>query len=751
MKKGQKILLLLLLMVAIFVFGISCQKQEDDAPDYTTIETPNLKYENGAYVINLSSTIEKIDLSTYFSISDKATYIISTDANFKTTIDEEVELADGENVFYVKVQADSAEKVYKFIFAKKKSCNVVFKFEGQDEEIGRIQCEEGTKITKPTYSKQGYTIDWQFDFETPITNDTIVVGILIPKKFNITIQASDLDIDVTSYTVEYGKTVNIPSPNKAGYEFTGWLCGLESFDPTKVYTFEKDIIIVPTFNKTIKYTIMYNLNGGTNSINNPSNYTVEDELNFENPTWEDETFTFDGWYTDPEFKESISSIKSGTVGNLILYAKWNKVDLPQEPAKITTNVTIKADGYECDGNVLELVFGENYTLPTISRDGYTNYWTLSGKTIPTVGVWSFEETAVTLEVSWMVVKYDIFYELNGGQNNESNPKDFTIEQEIVLNDPTKEYATFVGWYTDSNYENKIESISNQFGNITLYALWQYTEVEVIFDPNEGEMEELTQTLIYGNNYSLYVPEKNGYTFDGWYKEEELVPMSGQWLFSEGVTLIAKWSLTTYKIEYELNGGTAGVSNVKFEYTIEDDTFTLFVPTKEGQIFLGWSTSDSSAINKILKVHKGMNVGNLKFIANWCDERNEDGFYFNLNEDGTATLMGWYSERITDLTIPSEYNGHKVTSIANNAFNGYGDKITGTSGNNFMKIYIPSTVTRIGANAFANCDDLKVQYLATKEVPLDVWVQSLIIESGNDHVLDVIMSKRPAIGWYKYVK
>lgn len=750
MKKGQKILLLLLLLVTILVFAISCQKEED-APDYTTIETPNLKYENGAYVINLSSAIKKIDLSTYFSISNKATYEISTDENFAFTVDEEVELIDGENKFYIKVKANDAEKTYKFIFIKKKSYNVVFKFEGQSEEIGRIQCEEGSKINKPTYSKQGYTIDWKFDFNSPITNDTVVVGVLVPKKYNITIDSTGLDVDGASYTVEYGKTVDIPSPEKKGYEFTGWLYGSEIFDPKQTYSYDKDISIVPTFNKTIKYKIDYNLNGGINSNTNPSNYTVEDEFNFENPTWEDDTFVFDGWYTDSEFKNAISGIKIGTISNLTVYAKWNKVDIPQEPEKITTNVTINADGFECDGNILELVLGENYTLPNISRDGYINYWTLNGKTIPTVGVWSFEETEVTIEVSWILVKYDIFYELDGGQNNELNPKEFTIEQEVLLENPTKEFAIFVGWYTDSNYENKIESISNQFGSITLYALWQYTEVEVTYDPKDGELKELTQTLVYGNNYTLLIPEKNGYEFDGWYIGEELVPTSGQWLFDENVTIIAKWSLAVYKIEYELNGGTPGTNTFKTEYTIEDNTFTLFVPTKEGKIFLGWSTSDSSAINKIVKIHKGMNFGDLKFIANWCDERNEDGFYFNINDDGTATLMGWYSEKITDLTIPAEYNGYKVTSIANNAFNGYGEKITGTSGNNFIKIYIPSTVTRIGANAFSNCDDLKVQYLATKEVPLDVWLKSLIIESGNDHVLDVIMSKRPAIGWYKYVK
>ena len=146
----------------------------------------------------------------------------------------------------------------------------------------------------------------------------------------------------------------------------------------------------------------------------------------------------------------------------------------------------------------------------------------------------------------------------------------------------------------------------------------------------------------------------------------------------------------------------------------------------------------------------MNTGDLKFIANWCDEKDENGFLFNVSVDGTASLMG-YNGEIGNLTIPSEHNGYKVTSIANSAFYGFGEKISGNSSNSFTTVYIPSTVVRIGAYAFANCDDLKVQYLENDEVSLEEWLEDLVIEGGNDYVLDVINSKRPAIGWYKYVK
>ncbi len=750
MKKGLKIFLLLLIIALIFVFAVCCKNGDDEQPDYTTIETPNLKFENGAYIVNLSSSIKKVDLTTYFSISSEATYEISKTEGFETTVADEVDLLEGENAFYVKVKSGDNEKVYKFLFIKKKIYSVVFKLEGQTEEVGSIQCEEGTKIEKPSYQKQGYTITWNYNFDTPITADTVILGTLNPIKYQITVSAPGLDIDKNSYEVEFGETVEITSPTKKGYEFTGWLSNNVAFDPEAQYNFTTDITIVPTFNKLIEYNIVYNLNGGINNENNPLKYTIEDEIIISSPSWENDTFVFDGWYTDFEFKNSISKIEVGTTETVVLYAKWNKVDVPQEPVKITTNVTIDADGYDCDDEVLEFVFGEAYTLPSIEREGYTSYWTLNGNTIPTSGVWSFEDADVTVSVAWTPVKYTVKYELDGGENNENNPTEVTIESEVTLNAPTKEFATFVGWYTDPSFENKVDSISQTTANLTLYALWQYTEVEITYDANGGEVADSVQTIIYGNDYVLLIPEKFGYQFDGWYNNDVLVPQSGKWTTNEDASLVAKWSLINYKIEYVLNGGTLEATNLKTEYTVEDKNFTIPIPNKSGQIFLGWSTSESSGFNTTLTIYKGMYSGDLTFIANWCDEKSSDGFLFNINEDGTASLMG-YSGKVGDLTIPSEYNGYKVTSIANNAFNGYGDKIGSSSGNSFVKIYIPSTITRIGANAFANCDDLKVQYLETKEMPLETWVEALVIESGNTHVLDVIMSKRPAIGWYKYTK
>ena len=71
------------------------------------------------------------------------------------------------------------------------------------------------------------------------------------------------------------------------------------------------------------------------------------------------------------------------------------------------------------------------------------------------------------------IEYSITYELNGGTNDTSNPNSYTVEDaDITLHAPSKSGFEFDGWYTDSEFTNRIESISTaRKENLTLYAKW----------------------------------------------------------------------------------------------------------------------------------------------------------------------------------------------------------------------------------------------------------------------------------------
>ncbi len=73
------------------------------------------------------------------------------------------------------------------------------------------------------------------------------------------------------------------------------------------------------------YNITYNLNGATNDAANPSTYTVEDSITFQDASRLG--YDFIGWYLEPGFGTEITSIAAGSIGNLILYAKLEQITL----------------------------------------------------------------------------------------------------------------------------------------------------------------------------------------------------------------------------------------------------------------------------------------------------------------------------------------------------------------------------------------------------------------------------------------
>ena len=83
------------------------------------------------------------------------------------------------------------------------------------------------------------------------------------------------------------------------------------------------------------------------------------------------------------------------------------------------------------------------------------------------------EATVTLYAHWTLLNYTITYEgLNDATN--TNPSNYTVETEaITLAAPgTRKGYTFGGWYTDVEYQNKIEIIEQgTTGNKILYAKW----------------------------------------------------------------------------------------------------------------------------------------------------------------------------------------------------------------------------------------------------------------------------------------
>ena len=72
------------------------------------------------------------------------------------------------------------------------------------------------------------------------------------------------------------------------------------------------------------YEIIYELDGGVNSAENPSEYQKGEIVKLNFP--EKDGYMFAGWYTEPEHENLIMEINADTKDDITLYARWENVE-----------------------------------------------------------------------------------------------------------------------------------------------------------------------------------------------------------------------------------------------------------------------------------------------------------------------------------------------------------------------------------------------------------------------------------------
>jgi uncharacterized repeat protein (TIGR02543 family) len=162
-------------------------------------------------------------------------------------------------------------------------------------------------------------------------------------------------------------------------------------------------------------------------------------------------------------------------------------------------------------------------------------------------------------------------------------------------------------------------------NFSLYAYLVKTYT-VTFNTNGGEKFD-SQTVFKGENIDFHYPKKTGYSFDGWYLDEELTEAFDiNSLVTSDLTLYAKWNeiINTYNVTFDSNGGTS-VSSKKVDDGLKLEEPTE--PTKEDYIFKGWFLDEKfteefdfdSPIKTDLKLYAKWEINNTIQTVNFVDQ------------------------------------------------------------------------------------------------------------------------------------
>ncbi len=139
-------------------------------------------------------------------------------------------------------------------------------------------------------------------------------------------------------------------------------------------------------------------------------------------------------------------------------------------------------------------------------------------------------------------------------------------------------------------------------------------------------ESKTRKLVVleGETITLPTPEsRTGYTFDGWYIDNEKVTEYSGSAEGKEVTITAKWKknsspsgggvVSSYTLTFDTNGGSAIGKITKFSGTTVD--LTSYKSTKEGYDFTGWY-SDKALTEKVTSVKL---IKNTTVYAKWTEK------------------------------------------------------------------------------------------------------------------------------------
>jgi uncharacterized repeat protein (TIGR02543 family) len=269
------------------------------------------------------------------------------------------------------------------------------------------------------------------------------------------------------YTIESASII-FKSPSKTGAKFIAWYRDKSLVN--KITEIPKGSIGDTTLYAKWEldtFDIQYSLQGGSNNPANPAKYTIDsDKIIFKSPSKIGSKFI--AWCRDKNLINKITEIPKGSVGDTIIYAKW-ELD--------TFDIQ-----YVLDGGNNSLANPPKYTFESTgivfkspSKTGakfiaWCRDKALLNK-ITEIPNGSIGDT--TIYAKWELDTFDIQYVLNGGNNNPANPYQYTIESgTITFKNPDRTGFIFDGWFTNSNYTDSIGFIpKGSVSDITIYARW----------------------------------------------------------------------------------------------------------------------------------------------------------------------------------------------------------------------------------------------------------------------------------------
>ena len=465
---------------------------------------------------------------------------------------------------------------------------------------------------------------------------------------------------VQSQQVEEDSFATEPTTRRTGYTFMRW-----NYDFSQAITKNSEIKAVWTANTDTKYKTEYYLQNLEND-----KYTLHETSDLQGTTDTKATAEIKNF---AHFTHKATATDSGNIapdGSLVLkvYYTRDKYDVRAIRNNGKGGTIANIDG--------KYKYGAKITLSATTNAGYTfNGFYDNEKLLTSETVYNFiadKDITITAKLSANTdTKYRVEYYWENVENDEYTLHETSDLQGTTDTAATAEQKTYAH-FTFNSAASTMQGNINGDGSLVLKAYYTRDKYNVVFEGNGGTLEsgEVNQILKYEGSAVAPVFTRTGYTFIGWNKT---IPES----VYENITITAQWKINQYTLTliYK-NGQPDKIITQDYKSTLE-----ISNPERAGYGFIGWDKP----------IPKTMPAENITRTAQW-------NAIFTLSENGdTITgLTDYGKNKYTEIVIPAEIDGVKITFIGDSAFyQCYGLK----------SIEIPDSVTSIGNYTFYNCSGL----------------------------------------------
>lgn len=405
-----------------------------------------------------------------------------------------------------------------------------------------------------------------------------------------------------------------------GYDFVGW------YEGSNLVSTSLSFSVTLTANRTLvaKYKIKsYTVNATSEDINkgtvSPAGQTVEHGANATVVATPKAAYNFAGWYNGTTKVFSNASYTFAVIANISLTAKFT--------IKTFTTTTANSTGGTASVNKSSVEYGGSAI------------WTATPSTGYNFSKWSNDSTANPLTVSnitanthitpvFVLKSYTVTWNPNGGSVSPTSTTKTHGSTLGTLPTPTRaadvQYTyTFKGWFTAATDGTQVSASTTVTRNVTYYAQWTATprSYTATFNGNGGGTPSpSTITKTYGSELgTLPTCSRTGYTFLGWYTASSGgTKISSATKITGTVTYYAQWSINSYTLTYNVNGGNA-VSPTSKSVQYGSAYGTLPTPTKSSDAeytyaFAGWYTAATGGTQ--VTANTTMGAGNTTIYAHW---------------------------------------------------------------------------------------------------------------------------------------